>query len=105
MNHLAKVLEVLVGGVNQVNIHLDVNGEIRISKIKPKGKLWNQIKNNTAMLNQEVTYNFSYELYKDTLKKSIIKSFPEYKEIVVREKQLDPKRERLYGKFLNSKYA
>lgn len=97
-----KILEILVDGTQQGNIHLDVNGEIKISKIKPKGNLWSYIKENTCMLNTQVRYSFEYEGYKSTLQRSIQKSLPNT-EVIINEREISPEMEILYKKFLIKK--
>lgn len=92
MNQIAraKILEIIVNGKPQFNAHLDVNGGIRVSKIRNKGdsELTKYILNHTAMLNLKTKYEFSYELYKTTLDKSIKKALPDYG-VSIKEKQLD----------------
>jgi len=89
----AKVLEILVDGNIQGAVHLVINGTIKIRKLsinKIKDKL--EIKN---MLDPEMDYQcFGYDLYVQTLEKSIQTSFPIQK-VQVKEKNLGML-ERLY---------
>ena len=83
----AKVLEITIDGASKGLVHLVLNGNIRIRKLridKIKDKL--QIR---SMLNLETDYiHFGYDLYIQTLEKSIQTSFPG-QEVQVKEKNLE----------------
>ena len=82
----AKVLEITIDGVPKGLVHLIINGNIKIRKLRiDKIKDQLKIKN---MLDPLMDYiHFGYEQYIQTLEKSIQTSFPS-QEIQVREKNL-----------------
>lgn len=102
MNHLARVLEVIVDGARQGTVHLDINGKIKISKIK-----YDRVKENlfasvqTQMLDGNQSYGFGYNQYRRVLENCISQKLEGHK-IEVKEKYLDPRMEELMVK-LNKK--
>jgi len=83
----AKMLEITIDGASKGLVHLVLNGNIRIRKLKID-KIKNQIKTK-SMLNLGRDYiHFGYDLYIQTLEKSIQTSFPGQK-VQVKEKNLE----------------
>ena len=82
----AKVLEITIDGASKGLVHLVINGNIRIRKLKID-KIKDQIKTK-SMLNLGTDYiHFGYALYIQTLEKSIQTSFSGQK-VKVTEKNL-----------------
>jgi len=100
----AKILEIMLDGTVELNVHIYFNEGINIYRItskKNKEDLNPLFQNN--MLNQNGRFSLDYETYKATLEKSIKRLIPN-SEVIIREKQISPEMERLYEKFLNKKY-
>ena len=95
----AKILEIILGGEHQGNIHLYANGDIRVSKVKLKQSFLEQVNGKTSMMNTNGSYGFSYQTYLRILQNSLNKAIPGNK-VEIREKNLAPR----YQELLNKQY-
>ena len=98
MNQIARarILEVLVDGVSQGCIHLDVNGGVYVRKVK-LDNISNKLKY-TNLLHEKQNYpSIEYEDYKIMIQNGIQESFPASK-ILIKEKHINEKTQKLLDK-------
>jgi hypothetical protein len=105
----AKVLEVLLLGKPQGNIHIYVNGGIRVSKInfEKHEEFLKQVQNKTSMMVPGGRYSFEYQEYIRGLQKSlnyVLTGKPEGP-IEIKEKYLNPKHQELLNKQYRMLYS
>jgi len=98
---IPKILEILVDGTVQGSLHLNVNGKIKIIKIK-LDKIENKLTRKNLLHANTDYSSLGYEGYKTILEKGLQSDLYNNK-VEVKEKQLPDKLVKLYEKFLIKK--
>jgi len=92
----AKILDVLVKENREATIHADVNGAIKISKVRFWGENLRGLENSNLFQNG-ATYGFEYENYKSAIRNCVSK-YLNGENVEVRERMFPRRMQKLLDK-------